>query len=143
MASRKPIYLEDVADRSLRLIDGTLDDLERLRRQHRRKQREKGIDDDFEMDFAGLSALDKTTRALSGLLKEIRALSKDAKEAAGKLGPTEQQRLIFDWFSKCSPEHQRSLLLDFQEIHSKHCRTGLEESPNEQLDTKTPESQTH
>ena len=117
MAGRKaPIYLEDVADRALRLVNGTLDDLEKLRMQQRKDRRE-AADGRHEIDLAGINALDKTTRALTGLLKEIRALERNAKESAGKLGPTQRQELLKDYFAKQPEVNQYSLLLDLKQIY--------------------------
>jgi len=120
MAKKKHVYLEDVADRALRLVDGTLDDLEHIRRQHRRKMKEPtedGEQAEFELDLASINALDKTTRSLNGLLREIRALEKSAKESVGKLGHTQRQELLFDWFSKLDQNMQHSILTDLNAIY--------------------------
>lgn len=121
MAKRKkPIYFEDVAERTLRLIDGTLSDLERLRKTRRRQER-KAIEDGEEelcpVDVVGLNALDKTTRALSGLLSQLRAIAKDNREKMGNIGPSDRLKLILDYFATLPEEQMYSLLLDCKAIY--------------------------
>ena len=126
---KKKVYLEDVADRSLRLIDGTLDDLERLRSAETRKRRLGG---EVEIDFASLNALDKTTRALSGLLAQLRQIAKDNRERMGNIGPTERLQLVMDWFAALPEEQMYSHLLDFKAIYDQRRRRHDDEEADRQ-----------
>lgn len=111
---RKPVLFEDVAERSLRLIDGVFSDLERLRRAHRQKNADEGTN---ELDIVGLNVLQKTTTALSGLLAQLRQIAKDNKDRMGDIGPTERQQLMRDYFASLPEEQMYMYLLDFKAIY--------------------------
>ena len=104
--------------------------MEQVRKQARR-ERLNSEDGRYELDLASINALDKTTRALNGLLKEIRALEKNAKEATGKLGATQRRELMLDAFAKLEEVHQYSLLLEFKKIYDDGRVSDFEGSPGQ------------
>jgi small-conductance mechanosensitive channel len=111
---KKTVHFEDVAERSLRLIDGTLHDLERLRKQQK-AEREDGAP--AEVDVVSLNALQKVTTALSGLLAQLRQIAKDNRDRMGDIGPTERQKLMLDYFASLPEEQMYMYLLDFKGLY--------------------------
>lgn len=113
---KKTVHFEDVAERSLRLIDGTLHDLERLRKQQK-AERADSEDGGVEIDVVSLNALQKTTTALSGLLAQLRQIAKDNRDRMGDIGPTERQKLMLDYFASLPEEQMYMYLLDFKGLY--------------------------
>ena len=110
MARRKkqPIYLDEITEQTLRLQKRTLDRLERWSAQLDDKPEE------FDASFA--RELANVTRALGVVLKEARAINKEAAAAAMRLSPTEKQKLLVEYFEKQPFEVQRNLLWQMQQI---------------------------
>jgi hypothetical protein len=110
MARRKkePIYLDEITEQTLRLQKRTLDRLEQWSAQLDDKPEE------FDASFA--RELANVTRALGVVLKEARAINKEAAAAAMRLSPTEKQKLLVEYFEKQPFEVQRNLLWQMQQI---------------------------
>ena len=126
----KPVHFEDVAERSLRLIDSTLADLEKLRR-HNRAQMDDG--DAPNLNVAGLNALTKTTTALSGLLAQLRQISKDNQQRMGDIGPSERMRLMLDYFATLPEEQMYLYLLDFKSLYDERRSRHATEETHRQM----------
>jgi len=110
MARRKkePIYLDEITEQTLRLQKRTLDRLELWSSQ---------LDDNSEeFDASFARELANVTRALATVLKEARAINKEAASAAMRLSPTEKQKLLVEYFEKQPFEVQRNLLWQMQTI---------------------------
>tara|TARA_B100000029_G_C17378417_1_gene888746 strand:- start:254 stop:622 length:369 start_codon:yes stop_codon:yes gene_type:complete len=106
--TKKPIYLDEITEQTLRLQKKTLDRLE---------QWSAKLDDDpEEFDASFARELANVTRALGVVLKEARAINKEAAAAAMKLSPTEKQKLLVEYFEKQPFEVQRNLLWQMQQI---------------------------
>lgn len=107
----KPIYLDEITEQTLRLQKRTLDRLEEW---------SEALDEggDFNADFA--KELANVTRALATVLKEARAINKENREGAARLGPTEKRRLLVEFFEKQPYEVQRSLIWEMTQIINKH-----------------------
>lgn len=98
-----PVELNDVSDLSLEISHEFLTEL-------RRRLDEDGIEQMKPrqlQDYSGL--LTKIMRAQTGMLKESRALIKDAKDAANKLSYEEKRKLIVEFIQMMPEEHQREL----------------------------------
>jgi len=52
----------------------------------------------------------RVSRAMAGLIKEMRALEKDAREWASTMGHEEKREVIRDFFGGMPPEEQRQLV---------------------------------
>tara|TARA_Y100000588_G_scaffold317959_1_gene347280 strand:+ start:191 stop:553 length:363 start_codon:yes stop_codon:yes gene_type:complete len=107
----RPIYLDEITEQTLRLQKRTLDRLEEW------SGRLDDAPDGFDASFA--RELASVTRALATVLKEARAINKDNREGAARLGPTEKRRLLVDFFEKQPYEVQRSLLWEMTQIVNK------------------------
>lgn len=56
--------------------------------------------------------LTKVQRAAATMLKEMRAINKDGKIAAEKLGYDEKRTLVLEWITMMPAEHQSQLRRD-------------------------------
>lgn len=61
-------------------------------------------------EMASSEQVDSAQRALAGLIKEARSLSKDATSWASKLSVEEKRSAIVDWFGSL-PRQQQTLLV--------------------------------
>lgn len=104
---KKPIYLDEITEQTLRLQKRTLDRLEEW-------SEALDGDGDFNAEFA--KELANVTRALATVLKEARAINKENREGATRLGPTEKRKLLVEFFEKQPYEVQRSLIWQMTQI---------------------------
>ncbi len=107
--SHKPITLHEITERSLRLLNMNLCRLEESMATDEPDE-ETGI---IKFNVSRANAATGLARGLSSVLKEARALNKEAKEQMTNLGPTEKRRLIMDWFKVQPVEVQKVLVHEF------------------------------
>tara|TARA_B100001013_G_scaffold53082_1_gene27799 strand:+ start:295 stop:669 length:375 start_codon:yes stop_codon:yes gene_type:complete len=105
---RKPVYLDEITEQTLRLQKRTLDRLESW------SERLDDSPEAFDATFA--KELANVTKALATVLKEARAINKENREATSKLGPSEKRRLLLDYFQKLAYEAQRSLVWEMTQL---------------------------
>jgi hypothetical protein len=106
--SKKPVYLDDITEQTLRLQKRTLERLEEW--SDRLEANPTSFDTDFARELANV------TRALATVLKEARAINKDNREATTRLGPSEKRRLLLDYFEKLPFDAQKSLVWEMTQL---------------------------
>lgn len=102
------VDLEDMANESLELSMSFIALIKR-----KMKMDDEDQDKLTTQQLQSLSGLlTKVQRAAATMLKEMRAINKDGKIAAEKLGYDEKRTLVLEWITMMPAEHQSQLRRD-------------------------------
>lgn len=102
--------LSELAEKTLELVKAELDELQDLRDgEAERPMSQKA-------KRAHRVRVLNVTRALPGLVKEVRQLTKDNEEWAGNLGYDDKRRVIVEFFREMPQEHQRALVQELTRV---------------------------